>query len=187
MHAWVACRNIFSCIHHRSLFSPLCICSGFDWWSIAVQRAPGAGETRDKPCGKLCGRKPGTTGLLGSKCESFDRLANVSLTSAVKFNRTQLWHTPIILWKTTFRSSGQHRPQGQEVSCSGTPQSAPCWLNVFIHASIFSYAVVVQNSGGVNTYYATLTSPVIAEVGMWQTDVMLTVYEWHAGVLWRFF
>eukprot|EP00731_Ephydatia_muelleri_P032756 Em0024g300a len=30
---------------------------------------------------------------------------------------------------------------------------------------VFSYAVVVQNSGGVNEYYATLTSPAIAELG----------------------
>ena len=29
----------------------------------------------------------------------------------------------------------------------------------------FSYAVVVQNSGGANEYYATLTSPAIAELG----------------------
>ena len=36
----------------------------------------------------------------------------------------------------------------------------------YARISIFSYAVVVQNSGGVNTYYATLTSLVIAEVGM---------------------
>ena len=35
-----------------------------------------------------------------------------------------------------------------------------------VTCAIFSYAVVVQNSNNVNTYYATLTSPPIAELAV---------------------